>query len=111
MRKINEILEMLIVNQQLLFDIKNELAYKKENERQSDMIRDLENKNAILKRDNELLAAALTSEGDTKYVIYKGRRYIVKNITLYEIKSKDQPEADYIEMACSAIETEGDLIV
>lgn len=111
MKKINEILAMLNVHKQLLFDIKNELAYKKENERQSDMIRDLENKNAILKRDNELLAAALTLEGDTKYVIYKGRRYIVKNITLYEIKSKDQPEADYIEMACSAIETEGDLIV
>lgn len=109
MRKNNEILSMLNVHTQLLFDIKNE--YKKENERQSDMIRDLENKNAILKRDNELLAAALTLEGDTKYVIYKGRRYIVKNITLYEIKSKDQPEADYIEMACSAIETEGDLIV
>lgn len=102
MRKNNEILSMLNFHTQLLFDIKNE--YKKENERQSDMIRDLENKNAILKRDNELLAAALTSEGDTKYVIYKGRRYIVKNITLYEIKSKDQPEADYIEMACSAIE-------
>ena len=104
MRKINEILSMLIAYEQLLSDIKNELAYKKANERQSDMIRDLETKNAILKRDNELLAAALTSEGDTKYVIYKGRRYIVKNITLYEIKSKDQPEADYIEMACSAIE-------
>ena len=104
MRKNNEILSMLNFHTQLLFDINNELAYKKENEKQSDMIRDLENKNAILKRDNELLAAALTSEGDTKYVIYKGRRYIVKNITLYEIKSKDQPEADYIEMACSAIE-------
>ena len=68
------------------------------------MIRDLENKNAILKRDNELLAAALTSEGDTKYVIYKGRRYIVKNITIYEINPKDQDESDYIEMACFAIE-------
>ena len=111
MKKINEILAMLNVHKQLLFDINNELAYKKANERQSDMIRDVENKNAILKRDNELLAAALTLEGDTKYVIYKGRRYIVKNITLYEIKSKDQPETDYIEMACSAIETEGDLIV
>ena len=104
MKKINEILAMLNVHKQLLFDINNELAYKKANEKQSDMIRDLENKNAILKRDNELLSAALTLQGDTKYVIYKGRRYMVKNITLYEIKSKDQPEADYIEMACSAIE-------
>ena len=104
MRKINEILSMLNYHTQLLFDINNELAYKKANEKQSDMIRDLENKNAILKRDNELLAAALTSEGNTKYVIYKGRRYIVKNITIYEINPKDQDESDYIEMACFAIE-------
>ena len=104
MRKNNEILSMLNVHTQLLSDIKNELAYKKAIEKQSDMIRDLENKNAILKRDKELLAAALTSEGDTKYVIYKGRRYIVKNITIYEINPKDQDESDYIEMACFAIE-------
>lgn len=111
MRKINEILSMLNFHTQLLFDINNELSYKKANEKQSDMIRDLENKNAILKRDNELLSAALTLQGDTKYVIYKGKRYIVKNITIYETNPKDQDEADYIEMACLAIENEGDLIV
>ena len=44
MRKNNEILSMLNFHTQLLFDINNELAYKKENERQSDMIRDLEKK-------------------------------------------------------------------
>ena len=43
--------------------------------------------------------------------IYKGKRYIVKNITIYETNPKDQDEADYIEMACLAIENEGDLIV
>ena len=108
MKKINEILAMLNVHKQLLFDINNELAYKKANEKQSDMIRDLENKNAILKRDNELLSAALTLQGDTKYVIYKGKRYIVKNITIYESKpkdkDKDKDEADYIEMGCFATE-------
>ena len=104
MGKINEILAMLRVHKQLLWEINNELAYKKANERQSDMIRDLESKNAILKRDNELLTAALMLEGDTKYVIYKGRRYTVKNITMYESKPKDQDESDYIEMGCFAIE-------
>ena len=104
MGKINEILAMLHVHKQLLLEINNELAYKKANEKQSDIIRDLERKNAILKKDNELLAAALTLEGDTKYVIYKGRRYTVKNITIYESRPKDQDEADYIEMGCFAIE-------
>lgn len=106
MRKNNEILSMLNFHTQLLFDIKNELAYKKANEKQSDMIRDLENKNAILKRDNELLSAALILQGDTKYVIYKGKRYMVKNITIYESKpkDKDKDEADYIEMGCFATE-------
>ncbi len=102
MRKIDEVLDRLGTLKCLLHQIVNELAYKKANEKQSDMIRDLTAKNAVLERDNDLLVNALKLKGDTKCIMYKGRRYMIEDIAAYE--SQTQGEVDSVEMRCFAIE-------
>lgn len=79
MRKIDEVLERLDLLKRLLYQIENELAYKKANEKQADMICELTAKNAVLERDNDLLINALNLKGDTEIIFYRGKRYRVAN--------------------------------
>ena len=103
MRKIDRVLERVDALERCFRDHTRVEPNLYENlKKQENTIRTLTAENAVLKRDNELFAAALVLKGDTKCIMYKGRRYMVEDIAAYE--SQCQGEIDSVEMRCLAIE-------
>lgn len=102
MRKIDEVLEGLGLLKRLLYQIENELAYKKANEKQAYMICDLTAKNALLERDNDLLVNALQLKGDTEIVIYRGKCYRVAN----RVVQTAPDEIEKLDISCFIDEME-----
>ena len=103
MRKFDRVLERLDALERCFRDhTRVEPNMYGELKKQENMIRTLTAENATLKRDNEVLFAALALKGDTKCIMYKGRRYMVEDIAAYE--SQSEGEIDSVEMRCFAIE-------